>query len=67
MALFTIVYGTRHIEATERHEGMVTAIAFESVLKLVVFLVAGIFVTYVVFNGFDDVMAQAQQRPISSN
>ncbi|MFD1186669.1 ATP-binding protein [Pontibacter rugosus] len=63
LALFTIVYGTRHIEATERHEGMVTAIAFESVLKLVVFLVAGIFVTYVVFNGFDDVMAQAQQLP----
>lgn len=63
LALFTIVYGTRHIEATERHEGMVTAIAFESVLKLVVFLVAGVFVTYFVFNGFDDIMTQAAQLP----
>ncbi|RDV14604.1 histidine kinase [Pontibacter diazotrophicus] len=63
LALFTIVYGTRHIEATERHEGMVTAIAFESVLKLVVFIVAGVFVTYFVFNGFDDIMAQAVQLP----
>lgn len=63
LALFTIVYGTRHIEATERHEGMVTAIAFESVLKLVVFLVAGVFVTYFVFDGFDDIMTQAAQLP----
>lgn len=63
LGLFTIVYGTRHVEATERHEGMVTAIAFESVLKLVVFLVAGVFVTYGVFNGFDDIMRQARSLP----
>ncbi|MCX2738742.1 sensor histidine kinase [Pontibacter anaerobius] len=63
LGLFTIVYGTRHVEATERHEGMVTAIAFESVLKLVVFMMAGVFVTYFVFNGFDDVMLRAQQLP----
>ncbi|WP_276498032.1 sensor histidine kinase [Pontibacter litorisediminis] len=63
LGLFTIVYGTRHVEATERHEGMVTAIAFESVLKLVVFLMAGVFVTYGVFNGFDDVFARAQALP----
>ncbi|MDX5420660.1 MAG: sensor histidine kinase [Hymenobacteraceae bacterium] len=63
LALFTIVYGTRHVEATERHEGMVTAIAFESVLKLVVFVAAGVFVTYGVFNGFGDLMQQAAQLP----
>ncbi|MER2996040.1 sensor histidine kinase [Pontibacter populi] len=63
LGLFTIVYGTRHLEATERHEGMVTAIAFESVLKLVVFIVAGLFVTYGVFNGFGDIMQQAAQLP----
>ncbi|MFD2513751.1 ATP-binding protein [Pontibacter locisalis] len=63
LALFTVVYGTRHIEATERHEGMVTAIAFESVLKLVVFIAAGVFVTYGVFNGFGDIMQQATQLP----
>ncbi|WP_114783398.1 sensor histidine kinase [Botryobacter ruber] len=63
LAAFTIVYGTRHVEATERHEGMVTAIAFEAVLKLVIFLTAGVFVTYFVFNGFGDIMQQAQQLP----
>ncbi|WP_299825109.1 sensor histidine kinase [uncultured Pontibacter sp.] len=63
LALFTIVYGTRHVEATERHEGMVTAIAFESVLKLVVFIAAGLFVTFGVFNGFGDIMQQAAQLP----
>lgn len=63
LGLFTIMYGTRHIEATERHEGMVTAIAFESVLKLVVFLAVGLYVTYGVFNGFGNIMEQAAQLP----
>jgi Na+/proline symporter/signal transduction histidine kinase len=63
LGLFTIVYGTRHVEATERHEGMVTAIAFESLFKLVIFIVAGVFVTYGVFNGFGDIMQQATQLP----
>ncbi len=63
LAMFTIIYGTRNVETTERHEGMITAIAFESVLKLVVFLIAGAYVTYGVFNGFGDIMAQAAQLP----
>ncbi|MFT2008419.1 sensor histidine kinase [Pontibacter sp. 13R65] len=63
LAIFTIVYGVRHVEATERHEGMVAAIAFESVFKLVIFLAAGAFVTYGVFNGFDDILQQASQQP----
>src|SRR5487761_2610036 len=37
LAAFTILFGTRHLDATERHEGMVAAIAFESVVKLVAF------------------------------
>ncbi|MCK5836740.1 MAG: histidine kinase, partial [Desulfobacula sp.] len=35
LALFAVVFGTRHLEATERHEGLVAAIAFESLVKLV--------------------------------
>jgi Na+/proline symporter len=34
MALFTIAFGTRHLDVAERHEGMVAAIAFESIVKL---------------------------------
>ncbi len=52
LAAFTILFGTRHLDATERHEGMVAAIAFESIVKLVAFLVAGVFVTFGIFGGF---------------
>jgi Na+/proline symporter/nitrogen-specific signal transduction histidine kinase len=45
LAVFTILFGTRQLDASERHEGMVAAIAFESIVKLVAFLVVGIFVT----------------------
>jgi Na+/proline symporter/nitrogen-specific signal transduction histidine kinase len=45
LAAFTILFGTRHLDASERHEGMVAAIAFESIVKLVVFLTAGLFAT----------------------
>ncbi|MFM2318632.1 MAG: hypothetical protein RLZZ215_1253 [Pseudomonadota bacterium] len=59
LAGFTIMFGTRHLDSTERHEGMVAAIAFESIIKLVAFLAVGIFVVYGVFNGLGDLFAQA--------
>src|SRR5258706_8155872 len=39
LALFTIFFGTRRLDVSERHEGMVAAIAFESLVKLVAFVV----------------------------
>lgn len=63
LALFTILFGTRHLDSAERHEGMVAAIAFESVVKLVAFLAVGLFVTYGVFNGMGDIWARAQATP----
>jgi len=51
MAAFSILFGTRHIDATERHEGMVAAIAFESMVKLLAFSAAGIFITFTMFDG----------------
>lgn len=59
LAGFTIVFGTRHLDSSERHEGMVAAIAFESVVKLLAFLLVGIFVTYGMFNGMGDIASQA--------
>ncbi|MFZ1569323.1 MAG: sensor histidine kinase [Thiolinea sp.] len=59
LAGFTIMFGTRHLDTTERHEGMVAAIAFESIVKLVAFLAVGIFVVYGVFNGVGDLFTQA--------
>jgi signal transduction histidine kinase len=59
MAVFSILYGTRHIDATEHHEGMVAAIAFESVVKLVAFLAVGLFVTFGMFGGPAELFARA--------
>ena len=59
LAVFAILFGTRHLDATERHEGLVAAIAFESIVKLGAFLAVGIFVTYVMHNGFGDLFQKA--------
>ncbi len=50
LAGFTIVFGARHLDSTERHEGMVAAIAFESVVKLVAFMAVGLFVCFGLFS-----------------
>src|SRR6266581_974418 len=60
---FTILFGTRHLDATERHEGLVAAIAFESVVKLVAFLAVGIFVTYGIHDGFADIFSRSREMP----
>src|SRR6266705_2846994 len=63
LAAFAILFGTRHLDATERHEGMVAAIAFESVVKLVAFLAIGIFVTFGMYHGFADIFDRAAALP----
>jgi len=55
LALFGILFGARHLDTSERHEGLVVAVAFESLIKLVAFLAVGIFVTYGLFDGFGDI------------
>ncbi|SES28696.1 Na+/proline symporter [Vreelandella subterranea] len=61
LAVFIILFGTRHLDASERHEGMVAAIALESIVKLVAFMAVGVFVVFVMFEGpaalFDEVAA----------
>jgi Na+/proline symporter len=59
LAAFAIVFGTRHLDATERHEGVVAAIAFESMVKLLIFLAAGFFVVFGIFGGFGNLFARA--------
>ena len=63
LAVFTILFGTRHLDATERHEGMVAAVAFESVVKLLAFLAVGIYVCWGLFDGVGDIFARAVARP----
>lgn len=63
LALFTIVFGTRSLDVTEHHRGMVLAIAFESLVKLTAFLAVGIFVTYGLYDGFGDLLDKARVAP----
>jgi len=51
MAAFAVLFGTRHTDATEHQDGLMLAIATESIVKLVAFLAVGIFVTFVMFHG----------------
>jgi Na+/proline symporter len=48
MAVFAVLFGTRHIDANEHHEGVVAAIAFESLVKLFALLAVGLFVVFAV-------------------
>ncbi|WMT85440.1 sensor histidine kinase [Pelagibacterium sp. 26DY04] len=47
MALFTILFGTRNVDAKEQHHGVVAAIAFEAIVKLTALLAVGFFVVYI--------------------
>jgi Na+/proline symporter/nitrogen-specific signal transduction histidine kinase len=60
LAGFTMVFGARHLDSTERHEGMVAAIAFESVVKLAAFLAVGLFVSFGLFSSPMALFEQAQ-------
>ena len=63
MAVFTILFGVRNVQASEQHRGMMLAIAFESVVKLLALLTVGPFVLFVVFSGPADLLAQVESVP----
>lgn len=63
LAGFAMAFGTRHIDATEHQDGLVIAIAAESVIKLAAFLAIGIFATWVMFDGFNDLSARSVADP----
>ncbi len=59
LAAFAVLFGTRHVDATEHQDGLMLAIAMESVVKLLAFLAVGVFVVWGMFDGPADLMAQA--------
>ena len=63
MATFAVLFGTRHIDATEHQDGLMLAVAAESIVKLVAFLAVGIFVTFWMFDGPLALVSEAMQRP----
>jgi Na+/proline symporter len=63
MAAFAVLFGTRHIDATEHQDGLMLAVAAESIVKLFAFLAVGIFVTFWMFDGPLALFNEAMQRP----
>ena len=58
LGLFGVLFGARHLDASERHEGLVAAVALESLVKIVAFVAVGILVTYGLFDGFSDIFTR---------
>jgi len=62
LAVFSVLFGTRHADATEHQNGLMMAIAMESVIKLLAFLCVGVFVTWFLFDGVQDLYAEATEN-----
>lgn len=60
LAIFGALFGARKLDVTEKHEGMVLAIAFEAIVKLFAFFVVGIFITYFIFDGYEDLFKKGE-------
>lgn len=59
---FTIIFGIRAIDVTERHPGVMMAIAFESIIKLVAFLTIGLFVSFYLYDSPVSIWTQATEN-----
>ncbi|WP_415902523.1 ATP-binding protein [Neptuniibacter sp. QD29_5] len=61
IALFTILFGVRHLDPTERHPGIILALAFECIVKLAAFMAVGIFVCFSLFDTPQSLLELANQ------
>ncbi|RNJ44170.1 hybrid sensor histidine kinase/response regulator [Mesorhizobium erdmanii] len=62
LALFAVLFGTRHADATEHQDGLVLAVAVETVVKLAAFLAIGLMVTFLIFGGPGDMFAKLAEN-----
>ena len=63
LGVFAMLFGTRKVDATEHQDGLMLAVAVESIVKLAAFLIVGVYVTFYLFDGLIDLTAQAQAAP----
>ncbi len=66
LALFTILFGTRNLDANERHHGIVMAIAVEAVVKLLALIAVGVFVVWGIGGGVGATLARIDASPIAA-
>lgn len=67
LAGFTILFGTRNVDANERHHGVVTAIAFEAIVKLLALLAVGVFVVFSLSEGPSDIFSRAPEHMLETD
>ena len=67
LALFAAFFGTQSTDASDKHRGIVVTVAFESILKLVFFLIIGVYVTFFIFNGTSDIYNKMSMTPNFEN
>jgi sigma-B regulation protein RsbU (phosphoserine phosphatase) len=65
LGVFAVFFGARKVDVSERHGGLVFAVAFESAIKLVAFITVGVCVTYSIFNGFGDIFSRIKASDYS--
>ncbi len=63
LAFFGILFGARNLDFTKQQTGLMTAVAVESVVKLVAFLTVGIWVTWGLFGGLGDIFGRIARDP----
>jgi PAS domain S-box-containing protein len=66
LGIFAIFFGARRVDLSERHGGIVFAVAFESAIKLIAFIAVGFSVTYGLFDGFGDIFERIGKSPYAS-
>jgi len=66
LIIFSVLFGTRQIAASKQNQGLVLAIAFSSIIKLFALTAVGIFATFFIFDGFNDLLVQGESLHSSS-
>lgn len=61
LGAFAVIFGARHLDPMERHEGLIAVVAFESIVKLLAFLFAGFYVAYWVYPGYGEILGRVAE------
>lgn len=62
MSFFTIIFGLRKLDPSERHFAMIFIVAIESIVKLLALIIIGIFVSYFVFDDISSILNEASAQ-----
>ena len=63
LGVFAILFGARRLEASEHHRGLVLAVAFESLIKLIAFATVGLWAMFGLLGGFSGLIDTIASTP----